>query len=140
MQMITGNWIIRLRILIVAVSVLCVMLPATTVTAQDQDVPVPVVDGQLGKCSADFTIRDRQQVPLYDAKIDVTLRYGFMRLKKMSLQVGTNSEGRAKVAGLSDKSDQTFSFKITSGTMSSEVLMHTSDRCNAAFEVVLDEE
>lgn len=138
--MITGNWILKLRILIVTASTLCVMLPATMVAAQDQNVPVAVVDGHLGRCSADFTVRDKQQVPLYDAKIDVSLRYGFLGLRKMSLQVGTNSEGRADVAGLPDKANKTFEFKITSGTMSKTVLMNTSDECNAEFEVVLDEE
>jgi len=138
--MITENWTLKLRMLLLTVSALCVMLPATTVAAQDQNVPVAVVDGHLGRCSADFTVIDKEQVLLYDAKIDVSFRYGFLRLRKMSLQVGTNSEGRAGVAGLPDKANQTFRFKITSGTMSKTILMHTFDRCNAVFEVVLDEE
>lgn len=136
-QMIT-NWMHKFRMLAAAASVLCVMLPGISVTAQEQI--VPVVDGHLGGCSADFTVTDKDQVPLYDAKIDVTIRYGFLGLRKMSLQVGTNSDGRARVAGLPDKSNKTFHFDITSGMMSGTVSMNTSDRCNATFEVELEEE
>jgi hypothetical protein len=136
-QMIT-NWIHKFRVLAATASVLCVMLPGIRITAQEQI--IPVVDGHLGGCSADFTVTDKNHVPLYDAKIDVTIRYGFLGLRKMSLQVGTNSDGRARVAGLPDKSNKTFNFEITSGMMSGTVSMNTSDRCDATFEVVLEEE
>jgi hypothetical protein len=101
---------------------------------------VPVVDGHLGSCSAEFTVMDKDQTPLYDAKIDVSLRYGFLGLRRMSLQVGTNGEGQARVEGLPDDLDKTFRFVITSGSMTKKVLMNTSDGCDAAFKVVLIEE
>ena len=101
---------------------------------------VPVVDGHLGSCSAKFTVLDKDKVPVYDAKIDVELRHGFLGLKRMSLQVGTNSDGEARVAGLPDKSGKTYTFEITSGSLSRTVTMNTSlDGCKAEFEVVLDE-
>ena len=99
-----------------------------------------MVDGHLGRCTADFTVTDKDKNPLYDAKIDVSLHYGFLGIRKMSLQVGTNSEGRARVAGLPDKPDKEFLFKITSGMLSDSVLMNTSDECNAEFDVALEEE
>jgi hypothetical protein len=143
----TGNWIFRIRM--ATAFTLCTILAAIPVMAQDQDardvkeileIPVAVVDGHLGRCTADFTVTDNRQVPIYDAKIDVTLRYGFLGLRKMSLQVGTNSEGKAGVAGLPDQPNKTFRFEVTSGKMSKTVVMNTSDRCNAEFDVVLEEE
>ena len=122
----------------VIIAVLSMMLSGAGLIAQEQ--VVPVVDGKLGRCTADFTVTDEDKNPLYNAKIDVDIRYGFLGLRRMSLQVGTNSEGRARVAGLLDKPDKKFSFKITSGTMSEAVLMNTSDGCNAVFEVTLKEE
>ncbi|MBN2318676.1 MAG: hypothetical protein JXR49_06350 [Acidobacteria bacterium] len=124
--------------LMAATPVLLATLSGVGLNAQEQ--VVPVVDGHLGRCTADFTVTDEDRNPLYDAKIDVYIRYGFLGLRKMSLQVGTNSDGRARVAGLPDKADKKFSFKITSGTLSDAVLMNTSDGCNAVFEVTLKEE
>ena len=133
-----GNWNKKLRALPWVISVLFVMLPGHGFAAQKQ--VVPLVDGHLGRCSADFTVTDKDKNPLYDAKIDVTIRYGFLGLRRMSLQVGTNSEGKARVAGLPDKPDKKYLFKITSGTLSDTVLMNTSDGCNAEFEASLEEE
>jgi len=134
--MIGGKRIYRLAVLALTAPVL-ICMTVFVIAAQEQ--VVPVVDAHLGKCSADFTVKDKGRVPLYDAKIDVSLRYGFLGLRKMSLQVGTNSDGRARVAGLPDKSDKTYHFQITSGIMSETVVMHTSDGCNAVFDVVLGE-
>jgi len=137
-QMISGNWAEKVRISGVTVLVLCIVLQGIGISAQEQI--VPVVDGNLGGCSADFSVKSKNQTPLYDAKIDISFRYGFLGLRKMSLQVGTNSEGRARVAGLPDGSNKTFRFEVTSGMMSDTVLMDTSDGCDATFEVVLGEE
>lgn len=134
----TGNWIIKFSMMAVTTSVLFVIFPGTELAAQDQ--VVPVVDGHLGRCTADFTVTDVDNKPLYDAKIDVTIRYGFLGLRRMSLQVGTNGDGRARVAGLPDKSDKKLYFKITSGTLSDTVLMNISDGCNARFDVTLKKE
>lgn len=134
----TTKMIKNAGMLTVITSALFVMLPGHGFTTQKQ--VVPVVDGHLGRCTADFTVTDKDKNPLYDAKIDVSLRYGFLGLRRMSLQVGTNSEGRARVAGLPDKPDKEFLFKITSGMLSDSVLMNTSDECNAEFDVALEEE
>jgi len=131
------NWNKRFRAVILFSSVLLVMLPGTKLPAQEQT--VPVVDGQAGQCTADFTVMDKDKNPLYDAKIDVTFRHGLFGTRKMSLQVGTNSEGKARVIGLPDKSKKTFQFKISFGALSESVLMHAPDDCKAVFDVVLEE-
>lgn len=113
-----------------------VWMTVAGVAAQEQ--VVPVVDGHLGRCSVDFTVRDVNREPMYDAKIDVTIRYGFLGIRKMSLQVGTNGDGKARVAGLPDKDDKTFRFIISSEVLSETVLMNTSDGCKAEYEVILD--
>ncbi len=131
------NWNKHFRALILIPSVLFVVFSGTELTAQEQ--VVPVVDGQSGQCKADFTVMDGDKNPLYDAKIDVTFRHGFFGVRKMSLQVGTNSEGKARVVGLPDKSKKTFEFKISFGILSDTVFMRTSDDCKAVFDVVLQE-
>jgi len=117
--------------------ILTLVLAAAAAAAAGPEQPVPVVDGCLGGCSAEFTVRDAGGLPLYDAKIDVSLRYGFLGLRRMSLQVGTNSDGRARVAGLPDSPGKTFRFVVTSGALEKAVLMNTSDGCSAVFDVSL---
>src|SRR5581483_6702241 len=67
-------------------------------------VPVPILDAKLGtKCSADFTVNDEEVKPVYDATVHVRVRYGFAGIKRSDLEVGTNSEGKARIQGLPDK-------------------------------------
>src|SRR5947209_20044044 len=61
---------------------------------------IPVVDGGLGSCSADFTVKDGSDKPLYNAKIHVLLKYGSLSKRKTELEVGTNSDGKARMTRL----------------------------------------
>lgn len=103
-----------------------------------QEPVVPVVDGRLGGCSAEFAVRNKDRTPVYDAKIDVEIRYGFLGMRRLSLQVGTNSDGRARVAGLPDARNKTYRFQITSGQLNKTVVMDTAEGCEAAFEVLIE--
>ena len=136
MKNLNGNR--NLRSLAIITSVLSMIISGAGLMAQEP--VVPVVDGELGQCTADFTVRDVEENPIYDAKIEITFRHGFFGVRKMSLQVGTNSEGKARVIGLPDKSKKTFQFKVTLGGLSDTVLMNTADGCQTAFEVVLKKE
>lgn len=98
---------------------------------------VPVVDGGLGSCQADFTVKDEAGKPLYNAKIKVTLKYGFFRVRKTELEVGTNSDGKARFTGLPNSPKKPLEFQITSGTVSKSVTDDPSDNCNAVFDVTL---
>ncbi len=98
---------------------------------------VPVVDGHLGSCTVSFTVTDEQKKPIYDAKIDVTIRYGFLGLHKSELQVGTNSEGKARVAGIPEKSKKPFEFRISRGEAFKTIEYDPSPRCRATYDVVL---
>jgi hypothetical protein len=98
---------------------------------------IPVVDGHLGSCSRDFTVRDRDHKPIYNAKISVLIRYGALGLHKMSLEVGTDSEGRARVAGLPEKVKKPLGFKIESGQLSKELMVDTTNDCKASIDVDL---
>ncbi len=110
-----------------------VNITTTGIPAQE----VPVVDGHLGSCSATFTVTDEQKKPIYDAKIDVTMRYGFMGLHKTELQVGTDSDGKARVAGIPEKVKKPLEFRITSGELSKTIKYSPAPKCHASFEVVL---
>jgi len=98
---------------------------------------VPVVDAHLGSCSADFTVRDGENKAIYGAKITVLVRYGMMGFRKMELQVGTNSEGKARVDGLPERARQPLEFAVSHGGLSKTVKADTAAKCIATFEVTL---
>lgn len=98
---------------------------------------VPKIDGGVGPCRADFTVKDSSGKPLYDAKINVVLRYGFMNLRKTELEVGTNSDGKARFTGLPEDPKKPLAFHVKSGNVSHTVTDDPSIKCNATFDVTL---
>jgi hypothetical protein len=102
-----------------------------------ENLEVPVVDGHLGSCSVTFTVRDNDNNPVYNAKIRVVVHYGFLGLHRMSLEVGTNSEGKAQVAGLPENAKKPFKFDVTSGRFFKNVLVDSRQKCKSAIEVDL---
>jgi hypothetical protein len=103
-----------------------------------QAADVPVVKGDLGPCSANFTVTDSADKPLYDAKIHVTVLYGFMNKRKSDFEVGTNSDGKARIEGLPEKVKKLLEFKIRHGGHNKSVMHDPANECQANFTVVLD--
>jgi hypothetical protein len=98
---------------------------------------IPVVDGGLGSCRADFTVKDDSGKPIYNAKVSVTIKYGFLNKRKAELEVGTNSDGKASVTGLPNLPKRPLEFSIKSGTAEKTVTDDPSENCNAKFDVTL---
>jgi hypothetical protein len=98
---------------------------------------IPVVDGGLGSCRADFTVKDGSGKPIYNAKVHVLIKYGFWSKRKTELEVGTNSDGKASVTGLPNSPRNPLEFSIKSGTVESTVSDDPSNNCNATFDVTL---
>ena len=98
---------------------------------------VPVIKGELGPCSADFTVTDSAHKPLYNAKIHVTVRYGFMNKRKTDLEIGTNSDGKARVEGLPDKVKKPLEFQIRHEQRVKSLTHDPAANCHANITVVL---
>jgi hypothetical protein len=98
---------------------------------------VPVIKGELGPCSADFTVTDSANKPLYDAKIHITVRYGFLSKRKTDLEVGTNSDGKARIEGLPDKVKKPLEFQVRYGQLRKLLLYNPATECHANFTVAL---
>ena len=98
---------------------------------------VPVIKGEAGPCSADFTVTDSASKPVYNAKIHVTVRYGFMSKRKTDLEIGTNSDGKARIEGLPDKVKKPMEFQIRHGQDSRSVVHDPATDCHANFTVML---
>lgn len=98
---------------------------------------VPHVDGDVGICHALFTVHDGSDKPIYNAKIDVTIHYGFMNLRKTDLEVATNADGKARVDGLPNFPKKPLEFVVHSGTVSKVVTDDPSATCDGKFDVEL---
>jgi hypothetical protein len=98
---------------------------------------ISTIDGGVGPCRADFTVKDGSGKPLYNAQIDTVLRYGFLNLRKMELQVGTNSDGKARFTGLPEDPKKPLAFHVKSGDVSHTVTDDPSINCKATFDVTL---
>jgi hypothetical protein len=89
-----------------------------------------------GSCSADFTVKDAGGKPIFDALVHVRVRYGFASVKRADLEVGTSSQGRARIEGLPDKAKPMI-YDITKDDKKAEVTQDVSKTCRATFDVNL---
>jgi hypothetical protein len=106
-------------------------------TAPDDSKSIPVVDGGIGTCSTDFTITDTAGAPVYAAKIKVHIAYGFMYARKLDLEVGTNSEGKARFIGLPERVKRGLFFEASEGDRSGNAFDDPATTCKNQFTVVL---
>jgi len=106
--------------------------PAGTVAKPE----LPVIAAKLGPCSADFTVTDGDKKPVYDATIHVRVRYGAFNLKRMDLEVGTNSDGKARVESLPSKA-KLLAYDISKGDTHASVTQDVAIACTAKYDVTL---
>ena len=122
---------------------LTLFLLAASISAFSQTTPaadaksVPVVDGGIGPCSADFTVTDAAGTPVYAAKIKVHIAYGFMSAHKLDLEVGTNADGKARFTGLPDHLKRGLYFEASEGDRTAEAFDDPAITCKAQFTVAL---
>jgi hypothetical protein len=104
--------------------------------AEPAKVEVPVLKAGLGACSADFVVKDANAQPVYGANVHVRIRYGFMNVKRMDLEIGTNSDGKARFEGLPAKA-KPLVYDVQKDTLKSTVEQDVASRCEAKFDVTL---
>src|SRR5579864_3545144 len=100
---------------------------------------VPVAKGDAGPCSADFVVSDPSGKGVYDAKIGIQIKYGFMGLHKLDLTVGTNFEGKARIEGLPQQIKGSAEFKVTHAGQGKSLPYDPGADCHPRHEVTLGE-
>ncbi len=123
-------------------SLLTLLIVSLASLAQTQPPPpdsksVPVIDGAIGQCSADFTINDEAGHPVYAAQIKVHIEYGFMYLRKLDLQIGTNIDGKARFIGMPDRTKRGLYFEASEGDRTGYAFDDPSKTCTTQFTIVL---
>ena len=114
------------------------ILLLTAAVAQTPDPKsIPVIDGALGPCTADFTITGTDNKPIYLAKIKVHIAYGFLSAHKLDLEVSTNVDGKAKFTGLPSSVKRGLFFDASEGDRTGNAFDDPSKTCQAQFTVTL---
>lgn len=99
---------------------------------------VPTISAGMGPCTADFTVVDTSNKPVFDAKIHTTVKYGFMSKRDTDLELGTNSDGKARIEGLPQKLKKPpMEFTIRSGDLTKSVTNDPAANCHPTFAVTL---
>ncbi len=124
----------KLRALALA---LFVSLPLTAQTTQPDPHSVPSIDAAIGSCTADFTITDTNNKPVYNAKINVRIAYGTWSIRKLDLEVATNVDGKARFTGLPNKLKRNLFFEASQGDLQAEAVDDVNKTCTAQFTLSL---
>jgi hypothetical protein len=124
-------------LLLISISAFSIMTCARPQAPHSAD--IPVAKGEAGPCSADFVVSDPAGKGVYDAKIGIQIKYGFMGLHKLDLTVGTNFEGKARIEGLPEPIKGTAEFKVSHGDQNKTVPYDPQDNCHPRHQVTLGE-
>ena len=124
-------------LLLISISAFSIMTFARPQAPNSAD--IPVAKGEAGPCSADFVVSDPAGKGVYDAKIGIQIKYGFMGLHKLDATVGTNYEGKARIEGLPEPIKGTAEFKVSRGDQNKTVPYDPQDNCHPRHQVTLGE-
>jgi hypothetical protein len=116
---------------------LALILSAPALAQNPDPRSIPVVDGGIGPCTADFTITGADNKPVYLAKIKVHIAYGFMSTRKLDLEVSTNIDGKARFTGLPDRVKRGLFFEASEGDRTGNAFDDPSKTCQAQLAVTL---
>jgi hypothetical protein len=107
--------------------------------ARPSETAEPVVNANLGPCRVDFTVSQNTNRPLYNAQISVSIAYGFLGMKKMDLQIGTDNEGKARFVGLPSKvHNPPLTFVIKYNGRTKNVDYWPQVQCRARYSVIME--
>lgn len=118
------------------------IVAAIVATQQPSESPKPeqvVLKAGLGPCSAEFLVKDASGNPAYGAVIHTRLRYGFMNVKRMDLEVSTDSDGKARVEGLPTRAKPVV-YDIDLKGRKGKAEQNLTSSCQAIFAVDLKED
>ena len=100
---------------------------------------IPVTDGQSGPCSIEFTISGTDDKPIFSARVDVHIEYGFGGLHKLDMGVYTNTQGKARFTGIPAKvKHPPIEFHASKGNLVGVATMDPVAECQAKHDIMLD--
>jgi hypothetical protein len=102
---------------------------------------IPVTDGGSGPCSVELTVTDANAKPVYAARIDVHMAYGFAGAHKLDMGVYTNAQGKARFTGIPAKVKKPpIEFHARKDDLVGVATMDPATECQAKRDIVLAKE
>jgi hypothetical protein len=99
---------------------------------------VPVIDGDAGPCSVEFTVTTADGKSAGAATVKVHIAYGFGGFHKLDLQAGTNSDGNVKFTGLPSRVRHSLlEFEASKDQMVGTATYDPATECQAKREIKL---
>jgi hypothetical protein len=99
---------------------------------------IPATDGGSGPCSVELTVTGADAKPVYAARIDVHMEYGFGGFHKLDMGVYTNAQGKAKFTGIPAKVRKPpIEFHAKKDDLIGLATMDPAAECQAKHDIVL---
>src|SRR5947209_13902811 len=106
--------------------------PANSVSQQ-----VPSVDGGLGPCSVEITVKRPGGKVVDGAKVAVHIAYGFLNVRRLDLEVPTNMDGKARITGLPNNLKHGLLLHGSKDNLLGTAFVDPAKTCEAKHELVL---
>jgi len=98
---------------------------------------IPEVTADLGDCTAEFTVTDTANKPVFNAKVHTEIRHGLFSMRRVELEIGTNADGKARFVGLPNTVRKPFAFEISYQNRRNYIRHNPEEKCTAAYNVIL---
>ncbi len=97
------------------------------------------MDGGIGPCSVELTLTTADGKPVYGATVRVHISYGFMGIKRLDLEAGTNSDGKVKFIGIPAKvHNPPLEFHATKDDLTGVANDDPQQECQAKHDLFMD--
>jgi hypothetical protein len=125
------------------IRVLCFVALAVPLLSQAQtpttNEKVPTIDGNAGPCSIELTVKGTDGKPVYAATIKVHIKYGLGGMRRLDLEAGTNSDGKARFAGLPDRVQRPpLEFHASKDEFTGVATFDPSTECQVRHDITLE--
>ncbi len=107
-------------------------------TAPVDSKTVPVIDGGIGPCSADFTVIDNAGAPIYAANIRSTSPTDSCTSTSWTCKSAPTPAGKARFTGLPDRTKQGLFFRASEGGREGSAFVDPAKTCKADLTITLE--
>jgi hypothetical protein len=98
---------------------------------------IPSIDGGLGPCSVEITVKRPGGKVVDGAKVTVHIAYGFLNVRRLDLEVPTNMDGKARITGLPNNLKHGLLLHGSKDNMLGTAFVDPAKTCEAKHQLVL---
>jgi hypothetical protein len=111
--------------------------PAQQPAANAAQQQVPSIDGGLGPCSVEVIVKRPGGKVVDGAKVTVHIAYGFLNVRRLDLEVPTNTQGKARITGLPNNLKHGLLLHGSKDNLLGTAFVDPAKNCEAKHELVL---